>query len=298
VPIQLGAHTRRHPATGDLFALAYDPMSPTVLFHHIDPAGRLKRSVPVALAAPSMIHDFVLTERHLVLVIGPAVFDGAAMERGEPFLQWRPSLGTRIGVAPLDGGPARWFEAEACFVYHFANGFERGREIVVDYVRHERLSLGEPAPGHTPPRLHRLTIDPDAGTTRDIALHDAAVEFPRINDRRVARASRYVYLPTLTDSLRLENAPAATFNCLLRVDTESGAVARHDFGNRIAGEAVFIPRGPGEDEGWLATFLYDPATASSDLALLDASRLHDEPVALVRMPQRVPQGLHGIWLPR
>lgn len=296
-PLKLGAHNRVHPVTGDLFALAYDPTSPTVAIHHIDPAGRWKRSFPVALAAPSMIHDFILTERHLVLMIGPAVFDMAAAAKGEPFLQWRPDLGTRIGVLDLDGGNVRWIETDACFVFHFANGFERGTEIVIDYVRHDALRLGYGGTGaHTPPRLHRLVLDPAAGTLTDAALFGGAVEFPRIDDRLVARASRHVYVPTLTDSLKLANPASATFNCLLKVDTETGAVTRHDFGNRIAGEAVFIPGGEAEDAGWLATFLYDPETCTSDLALLDAARVEEAPVAMIRLPQRVPQGLHGAWI--
>ncbi len=104
-PLPMGAHNRVHPATGDLFALAYDPMAPVVHMNHIVPADRLKRSFDVAPAAPLMIHDFVLTERHLVLLVGPAVFDMAAMMRGEPMLAWRPEIGTTDG----------WL---ATYVYH------------------------------------------------------------------------------------------------------------------------------------------------------------------------------------
>jgi carotenoid cleavage dioxygenase len=245
-----------------------------------------------------MIHDFVLTERHLVLLIGPAVFDFEAAGRGEPFLRWRPDLGTRIGVMDLDGGAVRWMETDACFVFHFANGFERGSEIVIDYVRHQALRLGSGGGGsHTPPKLHRLVLDPAAGTISDAALHEGVVEFPRIDDRRVARASRHVYVPTLTESLNLATPTSATFNCLLGVDTETGRIARHDFGGRIAGEAVFIPRGEDDAAGWLATFVYDPVADTSDLVLLDAARIEEEPAAVIRLPQRVPQGLHGAWIP-
>jgi carotenoid cleavage dioxygenase-like enzyme len=244
-----------------------------------------------------MIHDFILTERHLVLMIGPAVFDMAAAAKGEPFLQWRPDLGTRIGVMDLEGGAIRWIETSACFVFHFANGFERGDEIVIDYVRHQALRLGYGGGKHAPPRLHRLVLHPAAGTLSDAPLFDGAVEFPRIDDRRVARASRHVYVPTLTDNLKLANPASATFNCLLKVDTETARVARHDFGNRVAGEAVFIPGREAEDAGWLSTFLYDPETGTSDLAVLDAARIEEAPVAVIRLPQRVPQGLHGAWVP-
>nr|WP_272211341.1 carotenoid oxygenase family protein [Marinicella sp. W31]MDC2877229.1 carotenoid oxygenase family protein [Marinicella sp. W31] len=82
-PIILGAHNRVHPVTGDMFALNYDIASPIVTVHHIGRDGRLRHSFNVTLAASSMIHDFVLTERYLVLLIGPAVFDMNAMMNGE-----------------------------------------------------------------------------------------------------------------------------------------------------------------------------------------------------------------------
>jgi carotenoid cleavage dioxygenase len=75
---------------------------------------------------------------------------------------------------------------------------------------------------------------------------------------------------------------------------------RHDFGNRLGGEPVFIPRpgGTEEGDGYLAVFAYDPATATSDFVLLDAAHVDADPVAVIRLPQRVPQGLHGTWIPK
>ncbi len=102
-PLRLGAHNRRHPKTGALFAIDYSHAQPTVQIHQIDASGNLVNSFPVALAAPTMIHDFVLTERYIVLLVCPAVFDSAAAQQGQSFLQWRPSMGTRIGLIALDG---------------------------------------------------------------------------------------------------------------------------------------------------------------------------------------------------
>src|SRR6266851_5203243 len=107
-PLELGAHNRRHPQTGALFALTYAVDKPIVRFHHIDAVGNLVKTFPISLQAPTMIHDFVLTERHLVLVASPAIFDIAAAEAGQSVIQWRPELGTRIGVLGLDGGPVLW----------------------------------------------------------------------------------------------------------------------------------------------------------------------------------------------
>jgi carotenoid cleavage dioxygenase len=247
-----------------------------------------------------MIHDFVLTERHAVLLVGPAIFDLAAAEQGKPLLQWRPDIGTRIGLVPLDGGPARWIEADPFFVFHFANGFERGSDIVVDYVRHQDLGMGPRSADRAPPRAHRMVMDTIGQRIAvDDRLADFPTEFPRINDAFEARASRFIYLPTRSETLTMPNPPSASFNALVTLDAATGAMRRHDLGNRLAGEPIFIPRpgGTGEQDGWIATYAYDPATDTSDLLLLDAARIDEAPVAVIRMPQRVPQGLHGNWMP-
>ena len=187
-PLCLGAHTRRHPRSGARYALNYSLEEPWVELLRIDPAGSLGARRRIALAQPTMLHDFVLTERHAVLVCGPAVFDLAAMAGGEGLLQWRPELGTRIAVVPLDGGPVAWLEAEPFFVFHFAKGFEQGGRIVLDYVRHQRLQPGVAArskaagPG-LPPRHHRLVLDPAAGRLEDAPLCDLPAEFPRADER-------------------------------------------------------------------------------------------------------------------
>ncbi|HWA46170.1 MAG TPA: carotenoid oxygenase family protein [Hypericibacter adhaerens] len=296
-PIRLGAHNRRHPQTGALFTLAYSPLRPVVDFHQIDATGNVARSFSIALAAPTMIHDFVLTEQHIVLFACPAVFDAEAARQGQPFLQWRPDLGTRIGLIALDGSATQWVDADPFFVFHFANAFERSGQIVVDYVRHDALVLGYSAQVHKPPTLHRMTIDIAAGKTSDVEVAALVTEFPRVNDALNALPTRFVYLPTLTDTLLQANPPSATFNTMMRIDSETGDVVRHDFGNKIAGEATFIPRGTaGEDDGILAVFAFDPVTEASDLVLLDAAHVDSDPVAVIRLPQRVPQGLHGNWM--
>lgn len=295
-PIRMGAHNRRHPKTGDLYALEYTWREPTVRFHRIDPAGVLVSTVSLDLPMPTMIHDFVLTERHIVLIAGPAVFDLKAAQAGQSMLQWRPELGMRIALLPLDGGAPAWIEGEPFFAYHFANGFERGREIVVDYVHHEKFSFA----ATLPPTFRRLTIDPAARTFRIAQFADIVTEFPRINHLREALPTRYAYMPTLTDTFADANPAAATFNTMLKFDTETGAIARHDFGNRIVGEGAFVPR-PGatrEDDGYIAAFVFDPADRSSSFVLLDAGRIEEPPVAVVALPQRVPQGLHGNWIPQ
>ena len=45
------------------------------------------------------------------------------------------------------------------------------------------------------------------------------------------------------------------------------------------------------------TYVYDAADDASDFVVLDASRFSRPPVAVVRLPARVPYGFHGSWIP-
>ena len=45
------------------------------------------------------------------------------------------------------------------------------------------------------------------------------------------------------------------------------------------------------------TLVYDATTDRSDLVILHAQDFTGEPVATVHLPQRVPFGFHGNWVP-
>ncbi|KAL9596019.1 MAG: hypothetical protein Q9219_006070 [cf. Caloplaca sp. 3 TL-2023] len=74
-------------------------------------------------------------------------------------------------------------------------------------------------------------------------------------------------------------------------------------------EPRFVPRrnGTSEDDGWLLTYVFDESTqlstdgeakadARSELWIIDAKSMKHV-VAKIRLPQRVPYGFHGNWIP-
>ena len=132
---------------------------------------------------------------------------------------------------------------------------------------------------------------------REEQLDDQNAELPRIHPGRVGRRARYVFASRFRNDVRLPLADG-----LLKYDFANGCASQlHAFGaNRNGGEGVFVPR-PGardEDDGWLLAFVHDESEGRSELIVADARRMAAPPLARVLLPQRVPYGLHGLWLER
>jgi carotenoid cleavage dioxygenase len=75
---------------------------------------------------------------------------------------------------------------------------------------------------------------------------------------------------------------------------------KHRFAGResTVQEAVFVPPVPGapHGHGYVLQLVDRHATASTDLLILDAQHVDAEPVATLRIPIRMPGGLHGNWV--
>jgi 8'-apo-carotenoid 13,14-cleaving dioxygenase len=86
-----------------------------------------------------------------------------------------------------------------------------------------------------------------------------------------------------------------------RHNLRTGDRTSHDLGpGRHAGELTFVPdptRLHREDGGWLVGFIHDDQRSAADLVVLDAAAMENPPIAMVRIPRRIPYGLHGTWIP-
>jgi len=246
-----------------------------------------------------MVHDFAITESHVVWFDLPVVYDFRLLGQ-QPFpAAWKPEHGARVGVMPRTGGDAdvRWFDVELCYVYHPLNAYDDGDgRIVLDLVRHPssfRSDLNGPAEGAT--TLDRWTIDLVAGKVIEERLDDRSVEFPRVDERRVGLRHRYGY----TSWFGVDTG-GIHFGGVVGYDLAKGTSAVWDPGpGRACSEFVMVPRDAdaAEDDGWLVGVVYDQSTDLSEVAVLPAEDIAAGPVATVGLPQRVPFGFHGNWVP-
>jgi carotenoid cleavage dioxygenase len=299
----LTPHPKRDPVTGELFAFGYSPVAkPHAQYSVIAADGALAHTTAIELPIGVLMHDFAITERFAVFMNHPYTFDVRRWLRGEPIARFEPERGSHLGIMPRRGSGAdmRWFPIAPCFAYHVANAWEEGAEIVLDVIHRAAFDLAaEVEPGSGPPqptRLWRWRIDPQRGSVREQQLDDQNAELPSVHPARVGRRPRYVFASRMRTDVRLPLADG-----LLKYDLERGCASElQPFGpSRNGGEGVFVPR-PGsseEDDGWLLAFVHDESEGRSELVVSDARELAAPPVARVLLPQRVPYGFHGLWVP-
>src|SRR5947209_19043737 len=128
------AHGKIDPGTGELLAFGYQFSSPHLTFYRIDRAGQVVERRVIDVSAPCFMHDFAMTEGHVIFFDTPALMVQDWGRGGLPF-RGEEGRGTRIGVVPRRGGAARWFDVPACQLTHTANAFERDGRIVVRYAQ-------------------------------------------------------------------------------------------------------------------------------------------------------------------
>ena len=331
------AHPKRDPVTGELHAVSYNPMRGNIVQYTVTGVdGKVRRTVDIRLKAQTMMHDFSLTEKYVVLYDLPVALDfgsnlhsrpaktvatlltrfaerhaapdfflraamrgserGGSSPSGMPY-RWAPERQARVGVMPREGTAAdiRWFDVNACYVFHPLNAYDDADRVVLDVVRHPSVFTAGHSivPGN--PTLDRWTVDLTDGQGRRGAhrRHGAGVPARRRATGRppaplriLGRHSR----ETRRDSPRPTRSSSTT--------SPRDAPSPYAFGpGREPGEFVFVPSSTdaAEDDGVAMGFVYDRSTDRSDLVLLDAQTL--ETVATVHLPVRVPHGFHGNWVP-
>ncbi len=299
------AHPKMDPETGEMLFFGYSPFPPFLQYYVADATGALIRHEVIDVAWPSMMHDFAVTRDYVVFILCPLVFSFEKLAKsGSPFA-WEPERGTRIGIMPRSGGNAdvRWYETDACYVFHPMNAYAENGEMVVDVPRFGRMMFMTPdaAGGSSEadkPKMHRWRIDLRQGGVKTAQIDDRVSEFPRIDERLLGHKHRFGYAAAGGQSQADYRLPL--FTAVHKYDLHRGAAEARDFGaGNGVGEPLFVPRttNAAEDDGYVLVLVYAHERNASDFYVLDARNIGGDPVAVVRLPHRVPYGFHGNWVP-
>jgi len=303
------AHPKIDPLTGEMVFFGYNasgPFTPTLSYGAIDADGKVKRFDRFEAPYASMVHDFIVTENHLLFPVLPITGDLARAMSGRPAYAWEPDKGAYVGVMKRNGSAKdiAWFRGEACYVFHVMNAWEDGSRIVADVMQFEEAPLF-PHPDGTPTdrtksraRLCRWTFDLAGNTDRftQTYLDDMTGEFPRVDDRRAGLKSGHGWYACANPDVA---ADGLGLSGIVHVDGEGRRRGRYLLppGDTIS-EPVFVTRDDkaAEGDGFILAVVWRARDNVSDLAVFNAGDVAVGPLALVHLGHRVPDGFHGNWV--
>jgi carotenoid cleavage dioxygenase len=308
----LGMSTTAHPKidgrTGQMVIHGYQPIEPYVQLYVVEPDGRVSLAEAIDAPWPSMMHDFAITEHHVILPLGSIYFDLEPLMKGGRYSDALKGVDRpmQFGIRErAPGSPTRWFEAPSVgFMFHPGNAYEEDGRIFMDACVYEdpqglldalaTARDGRATAGFVA-KPYLFEFDLAAGTCKQTKLSDTGAEFPRIDDRLVGYRNRWGYVATSDPADGVE----AIFRRIARYDREGGPmVERQSVDGQWVGEPVFVPRTPDadEDDGFVLCPLYDGATDRSAIDVLDARAIDSTPLARLWLDARMPMGFHGNWL--
>ena len=304
IPHDVMVHPKTDPLSGELHLFgrtAPHPQPGDATYHVIDRTGEVVHTTTFATPYDSMTHDMFLTAKYAVICVQPAVYDRDRLATGGPYLAWESERSSWLGVLPRkgSGGSIRWIEMPGGWGSHTMNAFDDGDSIVCDTMFYPRGALFPNSDGSWPdmktlklPSLQRWHVDLVHGSVRQEAFGPGQGEMPSMDMRFRTMSYRHGYSAGWV-------RPAGAFDCIHHYDWHTRALDTYVPGEGIScGEPAFVPRAGGaEGDGYILTLLFDKTANTSDLAILDARQLAAGPIARVKLPHRVPGGLHGAWRP-
>ena len=272
-----------------------------VVVWHLQASGALIDARVLRLPRASYLHDFTATERHLIFVLQPWVFDHAGMPFSTQFA-WKPELGTQVLVVDkADLTSTRIYELETFAFFHLGDGWEEADGTIRFDVAANRDATFA-IEGARVLVAGRGVVPGEASVLKLVSLHPngraeltssgVTAEFPKGDPRRAGIGR------SLTVHVAGERGGRPLPNGLAVQDWKTGRNHAFSFGDdQIMEEAVFVPK-PGataERDAWLVAPSINLAEGVTELHVFDVAHVEDGPVAAWRADVALPAGFHGAW---
>lgn len=278
-------------------------LSSTITTYEFAPEGTLLRRQARSIPGFAFLHDMAITPSHTIFCQNPVKFNPLPFLFGfrgaGQCIEFDPSAPTKIYLLPRAGGEPEVYETEPCFIFHHANAWELGDEVILDSVCYANFPSVEENTSYLdvdfdalpPGELWRFRINRRTCEVSRTVLESRCCEFPSLHPDRIGRPYRYLYSGAAAQPQG--NAP---LQAVIKLDLDTGDRQLYNLAPRgFAGEPIFVPR-PGattEDDGWILVLVYEADHHRSSLHILDARDIAAGAIAKLNLPYHIPYGLHG-----
>lgn len=279
-----------------------------IVVWHIDAAGQLVNVQVGESPYPNgMVHDVAITAQYIVLPLPPVKMDYAAIARGatpEQAFDFQRKEPLRILVMNKDDiRERRIFELPAQMMFHVGNAYERHDGAIAltfagapdsEFLIHRAVAFvaGKSSVVSTT-AMQSAVLDMKTGRASVEAL-PGAVEFPRVDPRRIGTAARHVASVASWKDYSVHRG--GLFHGVQLRDLQTCRIDRFDYGERMVVEEHIVvpkPRGTSELDAWLVGTTYDARRKVTIVNVLDARHVSDGPIAQAALPYWLPLGFHG-----
>ncbi|KAH7089417.1 carotenoid oxygenase [Paraphoma chrysanthemicola] len=317
------AHPKADFTTGDLVGFGYEAMgdaSPDICSFIVDKSGRLTEEVWFKAPWACMIHDFWATENFVVFPINGLKASLEQMQRGGEHFFWDENLEYQLlGVVPRRGAKGedvKWFKTPKGCYSHTINGYEEDGKLVLDanvwtdcvfpFFPNSKGKKFHYDPKNVRSPVLRYRFDPKGNTEEMIHPESVIVEgvneFGRIDDRLLGKKYNRYWILTVDPTKQVYangTAAQAGFNTLVCHNFETGQNQSYYHGDNITfQEPCFVPRSENAapEDGYIVVLADLFSESRSHLLLFDAQNIEDGPLAEIKLPLKLLDGLHGSWV--
>ncbi|XP_071705815.1 zeaxanthin 7,8(7',8')-cleavage dioxygenase, chromoplastic-like [Rutidosis leptorrhynchoides] len=318
--LNMTTHPKVDPETKEAFAFRYWATYPYMTYFRFDANGDKQPDVPIfSMKQSSLTHDMAITQKYAIIFDIQLGADPMNFIRGRRLVSFDPTKVPKIGILPrlaTNESGIKWFDAPGLNVLHVVNAWDEidddGSEVVVLVasnilqVEHlmEQIHMIEPC-------MEIVTIHFRTGVVSRKSMSTNNFELPVINQAYVAKKNRYFY-SVINEKRPLKSSMVRTLG-VVKLDITASSenntkdrnkhiVASRMYGeNCFGGEPYFVARDPDdpnseEDDGYVVSYVHDESSGKSKFVAMDARSPSLEIVVEVKLPQRVPYGLHGIFI--
>ncbi len=298
------AHPKIDPLTGDYISFGYEATgmaSKDIYVFSADRHGQVNWSVMVQAPYSGMMHDFAVTQKHIVLFLTAMVPSLEQMKAGGVHFAYDSKLPTYVGVMRRggDGKDLKWFTGQHLFCTHTMGAYDDGNRIILDMDGGEGNqfpffpNIHEPFdPAKSTGLLRRFTVDLSSRTND---RYQVETMFPQISGALARQDDRYHTLPYRYGYFNVFGPGGGSWAL---VDHATKSVQMAQVADYSLSEMTFVPRKKDAPEGdgyLIGIGSSAKENGRSDLILIDTKDVAAGPVARVKMPFRCVGQVHGFW---